>query len=436
MRYTITAIGSRGDVQPYLALGAGLARAGHAVRMATHDEFRTLAEGQGLDFFPLSGSPRAMLETEAGRAMLRARTNPLRFIAQFTRLTLPYLEGFLDESLRACTGADALIFSGTSLFTGYPVAEKLGLPVCSGVLQPLTPTTAVENAFFPACPRWWPFSGMYHQLTHLACMAMVGAFFSGGVKPVRARLDLPPITLLEAYRRAQTSPGPMLYGFSPSVIPQPADWPVDCRVTGYWFLEEEPGWTPPAELTSFLEAGPPPVYIGFGSLPSEDPVASARLAVEALALAGQRGILFRGWNGLQPEALPETILAIDPTPHGWLFPRLAAVAHHGGAGTTAATFRAGVPGIVLPFFADQPFWAHRVQALGVGPTPIPRWRLTSARLAAAIRQAVEDQEMRARAAALGERIRAEDGVGTAVRMIEEHVQMGQPRSAASVTPRW
>lgn len=424
MRYTITAIGSRGDVQPYIALGAGLRRAGHDVRLATHDEFRPLVDEQGLEFYQIGGNPKDMLETDAAREMLNARTSPLRFVVSFTRLTQPFFARYLEEMRQACAGAEATVFSGSSLFTGLHIAEKLGIPACAGVLQPMTATSAFENTFYPACPRWFPFRGLYNRLTHLAFNILVATFFGGSIKPTRDRLGLPPMRLRDLLARMKTPPALMLYGISPSVLPQPPDWPRNCRMTGYWFLDAGEGWQPPAELAAFLAAGPPPVYIGFGSMRNEDPAAMARLVISALEQAGQRGVLFRGWGGLQPGDLPESILAIDPVPHSWLFPRMAAVAHHGGAGTTAATFRAGVPGIAMPFFADQPFWARQVQRLGAGPASVPRWLLTPARLAAAIRQAVEDLVIRANAAALGEKIRAEDGVGNAARMIEEYCRTG------------
>lgn len=419
MRYTFIAMGSRGDVQPYIALGAGVRRAGHDVRFATHAEFRALAEEQGLEFTELCGSPQEMLDTDTARAMLDARANPLKFLTRFHALTMPYFLRALDEMHAVSAGAEALVLSGTAIFPGFPIAEKLGIPACAGVLQPLSATAAFENAFFPACPRWFPARELYNRLTHLAFMGLVAAFFGQGVAPMRRRLALPPMTLGEMFARLKAPPGLTLYGISPSVLPQPADWPAFCRMTGYWYLDAAPGWTPPAELAAFLDDGPPPVYIGFGSIRNEDPAAMARVTVRALELSGQRGILFRGWGGLQPGDLPPTIRAIDPVPHSWLFPRMAAVAHHGGAGTTAAAFRAGVPGIAMPVFADQPYWARHIQRLGAGPAPVPRWQLTPERLAAAIRQAVQDDTIRANAAALGEKIRAEDGVGEAVKLIEE-----------------
>jgi UDP:flavonoid glycosyltransferase YjiC (YdhE family) len=424
MRITLTAIGSRGDVQPYLALGAGLRRAGHAVRLATHDEFQGLVDEQGLEFFPMSGSPREMIATDAGRAMLEAGSDPLQFLVHFARLLRPYFARFLGEQLEACAGAEALLFSGTSFFTGTHLAEKLGVPMAAGLLQPLVPSAQVGSPFCPPCPRWWPWPGAYHLLSHAAMLGLVGLLFGSVTHTIRRMLDLPPTTKRAEIARLRDPRLTLLFGISPTVIPPPGDWPGHCHLTGYWFLEQ-PAWTPPVDLEAFLADGPPPVYLGFGSIRSQDPAAATRLVVRALELSGQRGVLYGGWDGFDLDALPGSVFPLGATSHAWLFPRMAAVMHHGGAGTTAATLRAGVPGIVVPFFADQPFWAHRVTCLGVGPTPIPHARLTPERLAAAIRQSVEDADLRARAAALGARIRAEDGVGTAVAAFERGVRSGE-----------
>jgi sterol 3beta-glucosyltransferase len=215
---------------------------------------------------------------------------------------------------------------------------------------------------------------------------------------------------------------PNFHAYSQYVLPRPEDWPPNVHVTGYWFLDTDAGWTPPADLVEFLAAGEPPVYVGFGSMSDRNPEKNAGIVLEALAETGQRGVLHAGWGGLQAENIPDTVFAVEDIPHDWLFPRMAAVVHHGGAGTTAAGLRAGVPNITVPFFADQPFWGKCINRLGVGPPPIARDQLTPSRLANAIRQAVSDQEMQQRAGVLGEKIRGEDGVGTAVELIEVHLK--------------
>jgi UDP:flavonoid glycosyltransferase YjiC (YdhE family) len=211
---------------------------------------------------------------------------------------------------------------------------------------------------------------------------------------------------------------PWLYGFSAHVLPRPADWDQDQHITGYWFLDPPPGWAPDTDLQRFLDSGPPPVYVGFGSMSHVGRNRQTGLALRALALSGQRGVLLTNGDSPARQAVPPSVYCVADVPHAWLFPRLAAMVHHGGAGTTGAGLRAGVPAIVTPFAADQPAWAERVARLGVGLRLPGIRQLTAEKLGEAIHQAVTDSELRARAATLGEKIRCEDGVVRAVEIIE------------------
>jgi sterol 3beta-glucosyltransferase len=229
---------------------------------------------------------------------------------------------------------------------------------------------------------------------------------------------------------AFVSPKLNLVAVSPRVAPPPPGTPARFRWTGYWFLDR-PDWRPPPELVAFLGRGPKPVAISFSSSSGffpETPLTRqgtdamkaylSPLVVEAVERAGVLALVYPGW--FDPATpLPETIRCVGDVPHAWLFPHVAAVVHHGGAGTTAAALRAGVPAVVMPMGVDQPFWGQTVAALGVGPAPVPHQVATAERLAGAIRQAVADGGMGARAAALGARLREEDGVGTAVRLVEQ-----------------
>jgi UDP:flavonoid glycosyltransferase YjiC (YdhE family) len=215
---------------------------------------------------------------------------------------------------------------------------------------------------------------------------------------------------------------PILYGFSPTVVPKPADWGERIHVTGYWFLERPSDWQPPADVADFIRSGPPPVYVGFGSMGNRDPREVTEIVLDALDRCRQRGVILTGWGGLSRADLPDNVFGIESMPFDWLFPRMSAVVHHGGAGTTSAGLRAGVPSVIVPFFADQPFWAERVCRLGVGPGPVHRKRLTAERLARAISIAVNDSRMRDRAGEIGERIRGEDGVAAAVHFIDRYLE--------------
>jgi UDP:flavonoid glycosyltransferase YjiC (YdhE family) len=260
-------------------------------------------------------------------------------------------------------------------------------------------------------------NGLSH---HLAQQMMWQMMFRAADNQIRTQvLQMTPAPFWGPFAALNRQTQPILYGYSPQVLPPPKDWEDSIHVTGYWFLEPPAGWEPPTDFTSFLESGPPPVYVGFGSMPSRKPEETANLVLQALARTGQRGVLSSGWGGLKKGDLPETVFMIGSLPHSWLFPRMAAVVHHGGAGTTAAGLWAGIPSVVTPFFGDQPFWGRRVYELGVGPKPIPRQRLTVDRLADSIRLAVSDTAMQKSAASLGQRIRAEDGIARAVEVVEQ-----------------
>jgi len=415
MRATILTAGSRGDVQPYVALGAGLRAAGHEVRLATHGIFEPLARAHGLGFHAVAGNPEEMIQDELGHAWLESDRSPVRFVRGFRRIMGPVVHAATRDALAACQGADLIITSGVGFYMGYSIAEELGAPLLQAYLQPIHPTRAFPSAIFPTRYHGGPW---FNLLTHVGG----GQLFWQLMRPLmntarREILGLAPFSVVGPFFDMQRRAMPVAYGYSPSVLPKPREWPAHIHVTGYWFLPDTE-WAPPPELADFLAAGPPPVYVGFGSMGDRDPERTTAIVLDALRRAGRRGLLLTGWAGLAQGDLPDDVFKIEQAPHGWLFPRMAAVVHHGGAGTTAAGLRAGVPSVVVPFFADQPFWARRVLSLGVSPRPISRWSLAAGRLADAIRAAVIDEGMRRRAAALGARIRAEDGVGGAVALAE------------------
>lgn len=246
----------------------------------------------------------------------------------------------------------------------------------------------------------------------------------------REILALPPVTARQYW--SYDSPGssvPILYGFSPSVVPIPPDWGPNQQVVGYWFLGCGQDFEPEEGLAQFLANGPRPVCIGFGSMVEHDQEQVTRIVVRALRATDGRAILLDGWSQLGSGDLPDTIYSTQEVPHDWLFPRLAVAVHHDGAGTTAAALRAGIPSVVVPMFGDQFFWARRVEELGAGPAPLPRRRLTAESLAWAVGRALSDREMEERAGQLGGRILQEDGVGAAVRLIETYAREGHFQSS-------
>jgi UDP:flavonoid glycosyltransferase YjiC (YdhE family) len=358
----------------------------------------------------------------------------------------PVLWQAADDYWAACQGADLILYPILAALPARDIAEKLGIPAYPAYLQHVHSTGVYPSGMMPALPR---LGAPYHRMTY----ALSSELFWRAMRPIMSewrqdRLGLPALprrNIFPAWERART---PCFYGFSPAVIPRAPEWGDHIHITGYWFLHP---WTNPvapaqvpaghARLADFLASGPPPVFVGFGSMSERDPARAARLVIRALALSRQRGVLLTGWSGLQPGDLrpgdlrpgdlPDEIVAIESAPFEWLFPQMAAVVHHGGAGTTAAGLAAGRPTVVVPFFGDQHFWAWRVAALGVGPQPIRRRQLSAEHLAAAITEAITDSTIRARAAALGEQIRREDGVGTFVALLQDLMRGEMEPQAAS-----
>jgi len=416
MQVTVIAPGSRGDVQPYVALGKGLKEAGHTVRVLASQDFQSLVTAHGLDSFDLGGSMETVAQSMQG---LLEQGSFLRILSSMGPAAQRLVGQAAVSGLIACQGSDLVIAGLGGLFVGLALSQKLGIPFVQAYYFPLTPTREFPNALAPLPKTWLP--SWANSLSHrLAQQMMWQTFRAADNKARRQVLQMAPAPLWGPFASLHRQEQTILYGYSPQVLPPPKDWGDFIHVTGYWFLEPPAGWEPPTDLEAFLQSGPPPVYVGFGSMPNSRPEETANLVLQALARTGQRGVLSSGWGGLKKADLPETVFMIGSMPFSWLFPQMAAVVHHGGAGTTAVGLWAGIPAIVTPFMGDQPFWGQRVYALGVGPSPIPRRRLTVERLAEAIRIAVSDTAMRESAARLGERIRAENGVARAVAVLEQN----------------
>ena len=418
MRIACVALGTRGDVQPYVALGKGLRQAGHVLRLVTHQNFEGLVNSHGLEFWPVKGNVQEVMDTKEMRELL-AKGNFIAITSRTAKEAQRAAIHWANDALAACQGMDLIIAGVGGVFIALSIAEKLGLPLLQAYLVPFTPTKDFPSVLLPvSLPR---LGGSLNYASHHLTRQMMWQGFRAADKSARQQvLGLSAASFWGPYRSERFQQYPILYGFSPSVIPKPSDWDEMTHVTGYWFLESESDWTPPPTLVEFLQNGPPPVYIGFGSMSNRSPEETTALVLQALAQTQRRAIMLSGWGGLQKANLPDTVFMMDSIPHSWLFPRVAAVVHHGGAGTTAAGLRAGVPSIITPFFGDQFFWGQRVAKLGVGPEPIPHKKLTVELLGEAIQKAVTDQTMRHRAVHIGAKIQAEDGIARAVDVITNH----------------
>ncbi|MER5784907.1 glycosyltransferase [Streptomyces mobaraensis] len=407
MRVALMTAGSRGDVAPFTGLGHGLACAGHEVTLVTHGCYAPAAEAAGLRFHALPVDPQAEMRSEQGRALQESATG----IGQLIRvgaMAREALDRMLDDLLRAAEAADVLLVSSGLGTLGHTIATGLGLPSMGVYLQP----HASSAAFAPPLLVSGSWGATANRLAGRAVNAAVDSIFVPAARAVRARLGLPPLGSRAARRIRERQCWPVRHGFSPLVVPRPADWHPGLTVDGYWWPYTAPDAELPAPVRDFLAAGPPPVFVGMGSatLPHSDRLAAT--FVRALCAAGLRGIVQRGWTGLEADG--DDLLTVGELPHDVLFPHLAAVVHHAGAGTTAAGLRAGVPAVPVPVQFDAHFWSGRLAALGVSPGPVPLRRLTAPALATALRRATSDPGYRTRAQALAARLREEDGTAPVV----------------------
>ena len=423
MKISLLTIGAMGDTQPFVALAVRLKSQGHRVRLAARPDFAPLAASYGIEFAPLGNPYKSVMRDEEVAAALGSGS--LRKIIKRgadPKQRAVFFEGLDADTMRAVDGAEAIIYK-SSWIPFYAYAEKLGVPRVAAMLMPLTRTRSFPSFLLGGGrDRGAIINSLLWRSTEQFVWQVARAY---DTTLRREMLSLPPLPFWGPNKRYNKERAPLLYAYSPAVLPPPADWPERIHVTGYWFADPPDGWAPPTELSSFLKNGAPPVYVGFGSMTGGDPEGTLRLILEALKLSRQRGVILSGWAGLaEDRRLPEYACAVDSVPHSWLFPRVAAVIHHGGAGTTGAGLRAGVPSILIPFVADQPSWARRVTELGAGPRPIPFRELTAESLADAIRQAMTDAALRERAARIGELIRAEDGVGAAAEIVLSHASRG------------
>jgi sterol 3beta-glucosyltransferase len=413
MKILITTIGSRGDIQPFVALGKGLHAAGHEVVLCTAEGYRPFVEEHGLTYGYMNNDFLDFMRAQEGQAAMEGNSNKFALLKQ----AWPILRRMLqDEWQTAQSSAPDLMIHHPKALGSDHIGERLGIPVLRALPLPVyTPTRAFPNPIFGNVRL----GGWLNRLSY-RIMTLQMAMYGGIINEFRRQtLGLPPKgRFTDPQLDANGEPAPVLYAYSRHVLPVPADYPPHVHVTGYWFLAQPQSWQPAPELVRFLEAGPPPVYIGFGSMGGTRAAARGQIVLDAVAQAGQRALLASGWGGLTATELPNHVYMLESAPHDWLFPRMAAVVHHGGAGTTAAGLAAGKPTLICPFIVDQPFWGRVVHDLGVGPAPIPQKKLTAAGLAAAIQSAVSDTAMQQRAAALGEKIRAENGVARAVEVID------------------
>lgn len=404
----IAAVGSRGDVAPLAGLGAALQQAGHRVVIAAYTPFADLITGAGCEFRELPA------DFTPGSDHADATSKEV-FAAMFTPSGQRDTGQLIIDAL-AEVPADILLLPPLAELAGHPLAEAREIPSVGVRMQPLSPTADSPPSLLGA----WSLGGVGNRMAGGAAAWAIDRLYGGVVAHFRRELGLPKASARALRRRRTDTDWPILHGYSPNVVSRPGGWRPGLQVTGYWWPPTSLGWQPPQILTDFLAAGPAPVFIGLGSTVVTAARAQqlADILATGLQQAGVRGIIQSGWAGL--DVTDQNILTIGDTPHEWLFPQMAAIAHHCGAGTTAAALRAGIPSIALPAPAgDQPFWAQRLHILGAAITPLPQRRLTAQRLASTILTTLDSTEVAQSSRRLADRLAGEDGTTAAVTAVEQ-----------------
>jgi len=405
LNVVILIVGSRGDVQPFIAFGKGLKAQGHRVRIASHINFKNFVRDNGLEFYPLKGDPEVLM------AFMVNHPNMLTLDPKEIKANKKMMRQIYRSAYWACTRGDGfkanVVISNPPVHVHVHLRERLQVPLHVMFTMPWSPTEDYRH----------PLSPFQHMGSNKGSYAVVDRMIWMGLGDMQNKVRQKVMGLPHIYRGASLLHRlkiPVLYCMSPHLAPKPRDWGPHVDVVGFWFLDLKSDFTPPKDLVDFCDAGPAPVYIGFGSIVVADPKKLSLNVIEGIKMSGQRAIVSSGWAKLgEGLELPPTIKVVGAVPHDWLFPHCSAVCHHGGAGTTAAGLRAGLPTIIVPFFGDQPFWGSCVARMGVGPTPIPHAELTKEKLSEAILFCTKP-EVKAAAQELGKKLRDEDGVQAAV----------------------
>lgn len=410
MHISIVAYGTWGDVRPGIALGRALKEAGYEVRLIVTEDFARWVRDSELDIHLLPISEYHLMK----RVSSQLRSLP-EVLAPQRRVALALREAGQDL-LTIAHETDVLIVNEWLLGIASGIAEAYHLRLINMVMQPLIKTGQMPICTMPALPDRMPFRESYNKLTYdAAYFAKWWSYVRIGNSLRLTSLNLPPLSS-RGYRDLLMRT-PSVTTISPRLVSRPADWADHHHLTGFLFYDDT-NWQPPVALVDFVQSGSSPIYVGFGSLHDASPDATTCLILDALKLTGQRAVLYGGWAGLGRSELPGTVYRLDYAPHSWLFPRMAAVVHHAGAGTTAAALRAGVPSVTIPRSGDQPFWARRLYQIGGGTAPLVWKRLNAGDLARSITAAMTDSHLRNRAVELGHQISSEDGAGATVAAID------------------
>ncbi len=421
MKIVITTVGTRGDLQPYIALGIGLKKSGYDVSIVSAKNEETFVRNYGLDFYALDVDIQKIMEGDDVQQMAKG-SNPLKFIVSHlkgSKSLKALMVKTQAELWNACQSADLIIFH-PGMPLGFFLAKEKNRKAILATPFPIVSTKKYPSILFYALPK---FGSYYNLFTHFIFDKVFWALAKSPIKEFWVKQIQSKINFSVSPLKQQIKDGQLvLNGYSNFLFPRQKEWTNNIHTTGSWILETAPDFSPPVELENFINSGERPIYIGFGSMKELNSFNNTlTIIVEALNITKQRAVVGLGWTTNDyKQILPDNVFLVESIPHTWLFPKMKIVIHHGGAGTTATGLRAGKPTIIIPHNADQPAWGQRVFELGVGSKPIKKTKLTAHRLANAILYS-ETSNIIANAERLGQLLSNENGVENAIQIINRYI---------------
>ncbi|EIJ44317.1 glycosyl transferase, UDP-glucuronosyltransferase [Beggiatoa alba B18LD] len=406
MRITVITFGTEGDTRPIIALCHGLQAKGHQVTLLVERTALNLAQSWKVRAQALSGDMLASLQAQGVLSPLMKKGGDATQLSKaLAKIASENTAAWMQVLVEQAQGSDLILYSGLAAYVGLSVADYLRIPAIGLGLWPMSPTREFPSPLLPP----WHLTGWLNYISHLAINGLLWRLFRKTLNQARQQV------CGQAPRYKMWRDYPILYGVSPHLVPTPHDWLPVWKLCGNWQLPLSSGWQAPSALQDFLATGEPPIYVGFGSMAGFDQQRLLNIVVEATQ--GKRVVFLAGWSGIRAEQLPKHFFMVNNIPHDWLFPKMSLIIHHGGAGTTHAAARAGIPEIILPFAGDQFFWAGRLADLGISPEYIASQKITAESLATHI-QFAQQANVQAKAKTLGLLMEQEDGIQAAIQQIE------------------
>lgn len=411
---TLISVGSTGDILPYISLAIKLKEKGARVTLCSYVNYTELVQNNKINFYPLSFDIKDFLKSEdIGK---RFTKNFFKEMAALKKTLEPVFYRNFDETWEASKNADILIYHPL-VYNGLNLAEKLDIPAfLSAAVPVLAPTKDFTVPTFG-----YKDLGLLNKLSYLTLRLSLMPYHSIINNWSVKKLGLKPYTPFKSPFKRNGKDIPILYSYSPALFPAASDWKEHVNISGYWFLNQQHYWKPSEELTQFINSGPPPIYIGFGSMPGTNTDKLTEIIIDTINLSKQRAIVATGWGGLNKIENTKNILCIESAPHDWLFPRVSLIIHHGGSGTTAATLKFAKPSIICPFMLDQFFWSKLLYKKGLSLKPLPQITLNSGQLVSFINETLKDNKIKENISNLSSTINNEDGPEEAARFISSYL---------------